>query len=240
MHPRIIGQVELDRPAIIGQVTRERVEERYFESWQRLRSAVRLRPPRPGRSSVSTQLVVKVTDGALFRRLDRIRHALSAVGNVEAVPDHYLHLPVLDLGRARPTRRLAAAAQHRLADLPPLVIEIARVNAGGGEAFGEIHPPDGLLALNERLAPLLGGHPAPDYLPRFTLGRIVGPVDAAALARAIEWFRDRPIGSVRVERLALARVRRRPFHWIQVVADVPLGREPDAILDASRGDRIVV
>jgi 2'-5' RNA ligase len=80
-----------------------------------------------------------------------------------------------------------------------------------------------LLALRERLLPLVGGKPADEYLPRLTLGRIVGPVDGAALARASEWFRDRPIGSVRVERIGLARVRRRPFHWIQVLAELPLG-----------------
>lgn len=175
---------------------------------------------------MSTQLLVKVTDGALFRRLDRIRHALGAVANLQMVPDHYLHLPILDLGNVPPTQRLAREAQHLLADVPPLVVEIAKVNANEREAFGEIHPPDGLLALNARLSPLLGDRPAAEYLPRFTLGRLTGPVDAAALALAIEWFRDRPIGAVRVERIGLARVRRRPFHWIQVLRDLPLGREP--------------
>lgn len=199
------------------------VTARYLELWQRLRSSDRVVPPRPGRRSVSTQLLVKVTDGALFRRLDRIRHALGAVGAVDSVPDHYLHLPVLDVGSVAPTRRLASAARELLISLPPLVVDVARVNADDREAFGEVHPPDGLLALRERLMPLLGGEPPPEYLPRMTLGRIVGPVDAPALARAIEWFRDRPIGSVRVERVQLARVRRRPFHWIQVVADLPLG-----------------
>jgi hypothetical protein len=199
------------------------VEGRYAELWQRLRSSQRLAPPGPGRRSVSTQLLVKVTDGTLFRRLDRIRHALGAVGNVEPVPDHYLHLPVLDLGPTAPTRRLTRAAGKLLGELPPLVVEIAKVNADEREAFGEIHPPDGLLALRERLLPLLDDRPADDYLPRLTLGRLVGPVDGAALARAIEWFRDRPIGSVRIERVGLARVRRRPYHWIQVLTELPLG-----------------
>ena len=201
------------------------VEARYRELWLVLRASGRLVPPRPGRLSKSTQLVVRVTDGALFRRLDRIRHALAAVRNVTTVPDHYLHLPVLELGRVTPTRRLARQAQEVLADLPPLVVELAKVGADDRGPFAELHPPDGLLALRERLVQLAPGTPPDEpFLPRLPLGRLVGPVDGGALALAVEWFRDRPIGAVRVEKVTLAVVRRRPMHWIEPVAELPLGR----------------
>ena len=203
------------------------VETRYRQIWQALPAAGRLLPARPGRLFKSTQLVVRVTDGTLFRRLDRIRHALGAVRNVVTVPDHYLHLPVLELGRVTPTRHLAARAQELLADLPPLVLELARVGADARGPFAELHPPDGLLALRERLLPLSDAPPRDEpFLPRLPLGRLTGPVDAPALALAIDWFRDRPIGAIRVERVTLARVRRRPMHWVEPVAELPLGHRP--------------
>jgi hypothetical protein len=101
------------------------------------------------------------------------------------------------------------------------------VNATELEVFAELHRAEPLRALQGQLLRALGSDredAAP--LPRLPLGRFVAAGDAAALGRALEWFRDRPIGPIRIAALTLVVSHRRSASvWQERIAELPLGRD---------------
>ena len=215
------------------------LREQYDQLWRRFRELRVVRPTVAGWRGRHRRasLVVRVNDPTLFRRLDRIRAALAGLPFVVPVPDHGLQVPLLELGpvalrRARPGElrpadlpALAEAIRPLLAGTHPFAVEVSRVNASETEVFAEVHRAGALLSLQaqlrERLCP--GGESAPT-LPRLPLGRFAAAGDAAALARAIDWFRDRPIGTIRIGVVTLLLNHGRSLSpWQQRMAELPLG-----------------
>jgi hypothetical protein len=214
------------------------LREQYDQIWRRFRGLVVVRPTLAawrGRHR-RAWLVVRVNDPALFRRLDRIRAALAGLPFVVPVPDHGLHVPLLELGPVASRRAragelrpgelpdLAEAMRSLLARTRPLVVDVARVNATESEVFAELHRVEPLLALQAQLRAVVcpGAEDAPP-LPRLPLARFVAAGDAPALGRALEWFRDRPIGPIRIGAVTLVVHHRRAPHPRQErIAELPL------------------
>jgi hypothetical protein len=224
------------------------LRQEYDQIWLRFRELRVLRPTLSdwrGRHRRAA-LVVRVNDPVLFRRLDRIRHALAGLPFVMPVPDHGLQVPLLELGPvaargARPGELrpgdlplLAEAIRRRVASIRPFAVEVARVNATEWEVFAELHRAEELLNLQTQLRQALCPLGSDRPLPRLPLGRFVAEGDPAALGRALEWFRDRPIGPVRVAALTLVVNRRRSSSvWQERIAELPLGQ--DAASAAGQG-----
>jgi hypothetical protein len=216
------------------------LRQQYDQTWRRFREIRVLRPTLSswrGRHRRAA-LVVRVNDPVLFRRLDRIRAALAGLPFVAPVPDHGLQIPLLELGPvalrgARPGElrpdalpALAEAIRPILARTRPFVVDVARVNATELEVFAELHRAEALCALQGQLLRAHdpdGEDAAP--LPRLPVGRFVAAGDAAALGRALEWFRDRPIGPIRIAAVTLVVSHRRSANvWQERIAELPLGR----------------
>jgi hypothetical protein len=209
----------------------------YVEMWDRFVRDGRVDPtPRPTRGRhFKAQIVAIVNDPALFRRLDRIRQAVAGFPGAVPVPDHFLHLPILTLGpvaprgaregewSARGLTDLAARARALLADLPPFPVDIASVNATPTEVFAELHPPTEIAALRERLRPLTAVGCDDDLVPRLPLAHFTKTGNGTYLAHTLEWFRNRPIGRVRVAQLTLIVVHARRLHPARHrLAELPL------------------
>lgn len=176
---------------------------------------------------------MKVNDPTLFRRLDRIRHALAGLPFVVAVPDHGLHIPLVELGpvalrgakggellRGRLPER-TAAVRALIARAAPMTVDVNRVNACPNEVFAELHRSEPLVLLQAQLraALELDG----EWLPRLPVAHFSASGDAPGLARAIDWFRDRPIGPIRVASVLLVvRHGRRLNPWVERVEEVQL------------------
>ena len=213
----------------------EELRDRYDELWRRFRQLDRVQPTLAGWQGRHRRaaLVVKVNDPTLFRRLDRIRHALAGLPFVVPVPDHGLYIPLVELGpvalrgaRLGELRRgrlpdRAAAVRALVTRTPAITVNVNRVNACPTEVFAELHRSEPLVTLQAQLrAALELGH---EWLPRLPLAHFAASGDAAALARAIDWFRDRPIGPIRVGSVLLVvRHGRRLNPWVERVDEVPL------------------
>lgn len=213
--------------ALYARIWRTFVEGGQVEPW-----------PRPTRGRhFRAEIVAIVNDPVLFRRLDRIRQAMAGFTYMIPVPDHFLHIPVVSLGpvaprSARPgewsARKLNAASARAgalLANAPPFTIDLASVATDGREVFAEVHPPAPLAALHDVLCPLapVGVNDQP-FLYRLPLAHAVGSAPGRGLTQAVEWFRDRPIGRVRVAGLTLIVVHARRLHPTRHrLAELPLG-----------------
>ncbi|HEY3082064.1 MAG TPA: hypothetical protein VGM69_19430 [Chloroflexota bacterium] len=217
------------------------LRQQYDQIWRRFREIRVVHPTLAawrGRHRRAS-LVVRVNDPILFRRLDRIRAALAGLPFVVPVPDHGLQVPLLELGPV--ALRGARAGELRASDLPdvaeairpllartqPLVVDVSRVNATESEVFAELHRAEPLLELQAQLravlSPAAEGAPPLPWLP---LGRFVAAGDAPALVRALEWFRDRPIGPIRIGAVTLVVSHRRARNICQErIVELPLGRE---------------
>src|SRR5438105_1342643 len=189
----------------------------YTEMWERFVREGRAEPtPRPTRGRhFKAEVVAIVNDPALFRRLDRIRQAVAGFPGAVAVPDHFLHLPILTLGPVAPRRArpgewsagglagLAERGRALLADRPPFSIDIASVNATASEVFAELQPPEPIVALHERLCALGAVERERPFVPRLPLAHFTRPGNGTHLAHTLEWFRNRPIGRVRIAQLTV-------------------------------------
>jgi hypothetical protein len=213
----------------------------YAELWERfVRAGSVEATPRPTRGRhFKAKVVAIVNDPALFRRLDRIRQAVAGFPGAVAVPDHFLHVPILTLGpvaprRARPgewsARGLAGLAERGralLADRPPFTIEVANVNATASEVFAELHPPEQIVWLHERLRALGPVDCDRPFVPRLPLAHFTRLGNGTHLAHTLEWFRNRPIGRVRVAQLTVIVVHARRLHPARHrLAELPLGSAP--------------
>src|SRR5688572_10823714 len=154
--PRTV--VSLPSPIIRARV--EQLLDRYEELWRRFRQRDRVEPTLGGWRGRHRRaaLVVKVNDPTLFRRLDRIRHALAGLRFVVPVPDHGLYIPLVELGpvamrgaragellRGRLPDR-AAAIQALVTRTAPIGVDVNRVNACSTEVFAELHRSAPLIA----------------------------------------------------------------------------------------------
>jgi hypothetical protein len=214
----------------------DHLRDRYDDLWRSFRELERVRPTLAGWRGRHRRaaLVVKVNDPTLFRRLDRIRHALAGLRFVVPVPDHGLYVPLVELGpvalrgaragellRGRLPDR-AAAMRALVTRTPPITVDVNRVNACPTEVFAELHRSAPLVTLQAQLRAAL--ELEDDWLPRLPLAHFAAEGDAAALARAIDWFRDRPIGPIRIGSVLLVvRHGRRLNPWVERVEEVPLG-----------------
>jgi hypothetical protein len=215
----------------------EQLRDRYDELWRRFRQLDTVRPTLQGWRGRHRRaaLVVKVNDPNLFRRLDRIRHALAGLPFVVPVPDHDLHIPLVELGpvalrgaragellRGRLPDR-AAAVRALLTRTSPITVDVNRVNACPAEVFAELHRSAQLITLQAQLRAAL--ELDQEWLPRMPVAHFTAAGDAAALARAIDWFRERPIGPIRIGSVLLVvRHGRRLNPWTERVEELPLAR----------------
>jgi hypothetical protein len=211
----------------------------YSELWERFVREGRVEPtPRPTRGRhFMAQVVAIVNDPTLFRRLDRIRQAVAGFPGAVPVPDHFLHLPILELGpvaprgarpgewSARDLASLAERGRQLLAEVPAFPIEIASVNATASEVFAELHPPEQIAELRARLQPLRPAAGGPGGAPRLPLAHFTRVGNGTHLAHTLEWFRNRPIGRIRVAQLTVIVVHARRLHPARHrLAELPLGR----------------
>ncbi len=196
------------------------IDAHYLAHWDHFSSAEivgHVPAPYRGRHEHAA-FIARVIDGALFRRLDRIRAAVAEFKGVVPVPDHCLHVPIAHVGAIAPRKagdgeiaesklqEISEQARTLLANARAMTVRIARVNVGNDEIFAELHPVEGLLELRSVLRPATGGIDADTpYLPRLPLARIIAPVRAQPLRQALEWFRDRPIGTLVITTVALVR-----------------------------------
>ena len=203
------------------------IDARYRAFWDQFSHStivVGAPPSRRGRHERAA-FVVRIIDGGLFRRLDRIRAAVAEFGGVVPVPDHCLHVPILTVGDIAPNNRrsgevspsqlegITKKAHELLRDVDPTEVRIARVNVGHNEIFAELHPAESLVKLRDVLNHAIGGDADQSpFLPRLPLARIVAPVKAQSLRQALEWFRDRPIGGLDLHTVAMVRYDARVVH----------------------------
>ena len=210
----------------------------YADLWECFVLAGRVEPTRrPTRGRhFKAEVVAIVNDPALFRRLDRIRQAVAGFPGAVPVPDHFLHVPILTLGPVAPraagpgewsARDLSGVAERGralLTDLPPFPIDIASVNATASEVFAELHPPEQVAALRARLRPLGSIECDRPFVPRLPLSHFTRPGNGTHLAHTLEWFRNRPIGRVRIWQLTVVVVHARRLHPARHrLAELPLG-----------------
>ena len=214
----------------------------YAELWERFVRAGRVEPtPRPTRGRhFKAEIVAIVNDPALFRRLDRIRQAVAGFPGAVPVPDHFLHLPIATLGPVAPrgTRPgewsaaglagLAERGRALLADRPPFLIDIASVNASATEVFAELHRPEQIAALHDRLTSLGAVACDQPFVPRLPLCHFTRTGNGTHLAHTLEWFRNRPIGRIRIGQLSVIVVHARRLHPARHrLAELPLGATAD-------------
>jgi hypothetical protein len=218
-----------------------------FANDPRLRSPDRPRRGRRDRAAV----IVRVNDGSLFRRLDRIRGAIDGFAGIRTVPDHYLHLPLIDLGpiAARDPRpdelsrrdltRLARELGGMAGAIPAHRGEIRRVNVDARGVFAEIHPPGAVIDLQTEVArrlatslpssfgalsgPISSQNGRAPYYPGLLVGATVADADGRGLYDALTWFRDRPIGHLEIDAIEVVIARRdHLFPRLARVGRIPL------------------
>jgi hypothetical protein len=156
------------------------------------------------------------------------------------VPDHFLHVPLLTLGpvaprgaragewSARDLDGLAERGRALLRGRPPFSIDIASVNATSSEVFAELHPPEPVVSLSELLRPLRAVDCDHHLVPRLPLAHFTRSGNGLHLAHTLEWFRNRPIGRIRIAQLTLVVVHARRLHPARHrLAELSLGT-PDA------------
>src|SRR5262249_40881962 len=115
-----------------------------------------------------------------------------------------------------------------LADCPPFSIDIASVNATESEVFAELHPPEPIVALHERLTPLGAVGCEQPYAPRLPLCHFTRTGNGLHLAHTLEWFRNRPIGRIKIGHLTVIVVHARRLHPARHrLAELPLGSSAD-------------
>jgi RNA 2',3'-cyclic 3'-phosphodiesterase len=230
------------------------MKETYARLWRRFVAEEKVQPGghtreswRRGRDHFAA-FVIRVVDGSLFRRVDRIRVALQHYPFVSTHPDHFLHVTLLPVGFVvdQPVAsdeisfadldRIATAGESVVAEIQPFDVELASVNSFSVAPFIEIHSGSAtLLDLHQRLAravertvifpdtdPGGDGHEN-EFVPHVSLAYYTKEASNTQLVETIKWFRGRPIGRIAIRSIHLATIdTSQAYPPIVTVRDFPL------------------
>ncbi|CAN5723549.1 hypothetical protein BH24ACI3_BH24ACI3_16190 [soil metagenome] len=212
------------------------------ESWRR------------GRDHLAA-FVIRVVDGGLFRRVDRIRVALQHYPFVTTHPDHFLHVTLLPVGFVveHPSAsdeisiadldRIAAAGEAAIRGIPAFDLDLASVNSFSVAPFIEIQKNESILVdLHERLgraiesavifpdSDLESDGRESEFVPHVSLAYYTKEAKNAPLVETIKWFRGRPIGKIVIRSIHLATVdTSKAYPPIVTVREFPLLNSLDSV-----------
>lgn len=219
-------------------------DESFLRIWQHLRQATHVQDGRHdsddwrGRTGPFAMCCIRVPAGALIDEFANLRLALEAQPMVRIHPDHFLHVPVLELGFVveHPSRRdeidlarldeFIALAENPVRDFPNFLIELGGANAFLDAPFIDIHDGGWLSRIHRRLLDFMVVPPDTryPYLPHMTVAHFTGDAPVGRLpARLAEWrdtsFGAFMVGSVDVVTMATSE----PYPDLDVVHEFPLG-----------------
>mgnify|MGYP001351520078 CR=1 FL=1 len=192
---------------------------------------------------------VRVPPGAISPLIEDVRAALRRFPFVRLHPDHFLHIPVQELGflAEQPRRRdeisparlreVIAQAEVPISDFPPFDITLGGVNSFVDAAFLDVHDDGWLARIHRRLADFVVIPPDQrfSYLPQVTIAHYTGHAPIGNLPAVLAPWRDQPFGGFRVTTIDIVRLRTdEPYPPLVVEHQFVLGRQ-QRLLDAMPG-----
>ncbi|TDC66076.1 2'-5' RNA ligase family protein [Micromonospora sp. KC207] len=214
------------------------------EDWARYRTLDYLvnhweRPGwRPGRRSYHWMMCLGESE-ALRALATRCQAALGHIPTLDLVPLNWLHLTVQKVGfadevSAAQLDQIVAAAQRRLAVIPPISLEVGPLagSAGAVRFSAGPHPPVRSVrqALRQALAEVRGDRAVPTrataFVPHVSIAYNNAPTDAAPVIDAVASLRRVASVTTVVHGVELVELRREPrsYAW-DVLATGTLGND---------------
>lgn len=219
----------------------------YEELWKKFRRERRLEPEEQEgpeqRDGLSASFMVPVEAKSILDGLGFVRKALRPFPFVSLHPDHFMHITLLLPGflvrepesedQLSPARleELASGAREALVGSASFSMELRNLNAFPGAAFVEVHDGGALVEMREAIRKRCGlsGPPGPPHLTVAYLRATDGEAAPDAFVEAVEGYRNRRVGEIRVDRVELTLLDlKREYPKPEVFATIPLGGPPEA------------
>lgn len=164
---------------------------------------------------------VRIPPGALSPLIEDVREVLGRYSFVRLHPDHFLHIPVQELGfltdrpKARDgvtparLREMIAQAEVPISDFAPFPIALGGVNSFVDAAFLDVHDNGWLGRIHRRLLDFVAIPPDQrfSYLPQVTIAHYTGRAPIGNLPATLAPWRDQPFGGFQVTSIDIVRLR---------------------------------
>jgi RNA 2',3'-cyclic 3'-phosphodiesterase len=222
----------------------EREQEKAFRRvWQAFRAVHTVADGRHdgddwrGHEGVYAFCAIRVPAAALQPGLDALRAALAQFPVVRLHPDHFLHVPLQELGfvcdrpgredEISPTRleEFVSGVDDPIAELPAFELALGGANSFQDAAFLEVHDGGACAPIHARLFELAAIARAPDYpyLPHATVAHYTAEEPSLHLTAAIAPWRTHQFGAFPVDRVEVVTMRLdEPYPQLETYATLPL------------------
>jgi RNA 2',3'-cyclic 3'-phosphodiesterase len=202
-------------------------EEAYRRVWQNLRQVTHVTDGRHDTAEWRAHrgdfalCCVRIPASAISPLIEDVRDVLRRYPFVRLHPDHFLHIPVQELGflTDRPQgredltparlREIIAQAEVPISDFAPFPITLGGVNSFVDAAFLDVHDNGWLGRIHRRLLDFVAIPPDQrfSYLPQVTIAHYTGRAPIDNLPAALAPWRDQPFGGFRVTSIDIVRIR---------------------------------
>jgi 2'-5' RNA ligase len=218
-------------------------DEAFRRVWQTLRSLKRLAdgrhdtPDWRSHQGIYAICVIRVPAVALQPSLDALWRVLSGLPFVRIHPDHFLHIPLQELGFVcdEPGRRdeispvrldeFVAAAAAALTDQSAFKVRLGGVNSFQDAAFLDIHDGGLCARVHQRLRDLAAVPTVPRfaYLPHVTVAHYSADVPVGNLPALLATWRDHTFGTFIAKEIEVVTLRLdEAYPPLKTVAAFPL------------------
>ena len=202
-------------------------DEAYRRVWQNLRQVTEVADGRHDTAEWRAHggdfalCCVRVPPDALSPLIEDVRAVLATFPFVRLHPDHFLHIPVQELGflAQRPRHRdelsparlreVIAQAEIPISEFAPFDVTLGGINSFVDAAFLDVHDHGWLARIHRRLLDFVAIPPDQrfSYLPQVTIAHYTRPAPIGNLPAALAPWRDQPFGGFRVSSVDIVRLR---------------------------------
>lgn len=221
-------------------------DEAYRRIWQHLRqvsSVVDGRHDTAGWRSRNGDFVlccVRIPAGELHPSLDEAREALSQFPFVRLHPDHFLHIPVQELGflTTNPGRRdefgqewldeFVVQAENPISEFGQFDVTLGGLNSFVDALFLDVHDNGWLHRIQARLIDFVAIPPNTQYsyLPEATIAHYTESAPMENLVATLTPWRDQMFGTFHVESIDVVKLQTgEPYPELELVHRFELGQQ---------------
>lgn len=221
-------------------------DEAYRRIWQHLRQVTDVVDGRHDTANWRSHdgdfvlCCVRIPTGTLNQNLAEVRDSLGHLPFVRLHPDHFLHIPVQELGflTEKPSSRdefqqewldeFIAQAENPISEFNPFDITLGGVNSFVDALFLDVHDNGWLHRIQARLIDFVAIPPNMrySYLPEATIAHYTEAAPIGNLVAALTPWRDQTFGTLRVESIDIVKFQTgEPYPALELVHRFELGQQ---------------